>query len=151
VAESASSWARVPALPALPPAAATDGTAVVAGFRAWSERLMAGAGETPTVGALSLRKLRLTDGYREALRQAPGEQAALFAVWDAAYRVLELLHWELAPPAIDPPPPTFDEVRRQYKAMKRERERETEARSVHWHPMEVEDGRPEAAPDAAGG
>jgi hypothetical protein len=114
---------------------------VVAAFRAWSSQLMIGAGMTGTPRSLDLRKLRLTEGYRETLRQAPGEQIALFEIWDAAYRVLEHLHWRIAPPTIDPPPPppspTFEEVRRLYQAMKRERARQAEAATVHWHPLEV--------------
>lgn len=113
----------------------------VASFRAWTERLMAGARVSPSVYAINLRKLRLTEGYREALRQAPGEQILLHGIWDAAYRTLEALHWELAPPAIDPPPPppppTFAEVRAQYKAMKREQQRRLDDQRIHWHPLGV--------------
>lgn len=123
---------------------------VLPAFRAWTERLMAGARVHPTVHAINLRKLRLTEGYREALRQGPREQADLFAVWDAAYRVLEALHWELVPPAIDPPPPppppTIEEVRAQYKAMKREQQRRREDQQIHWHPLEMNDD-PISAPE----
>jgi hypothetical protein len=106
---------------------------------------MVGAERQITPRSIDLRKLRLTEGYREALRQSPSDQSALFGIWDAAYRVLERLHWELAPPAIDPPPspppPTFEEVQRQYKTMKRERERQAEARTIHWHPLELDHER----------
>jgi len=115
----------------------------VAAYRAWSAQVMTGADRFPTPRSLDLRKLRLTEGYREALRQAPGEQVALFGIWDASYRVLERLHWELAPPVIDPlpppPPPGFEEVRRHYKTMKRDRARQGEERQIHWHPLEVAD------------
>jgi len=126
-----------------PFASPTDEAPAVVAFRAWAAHLMAAAGVQPTPRSVDLRKLRLTEGYREALRQAPQEQTALFTVWDAAYRVLERLHWELAPPAIDPPvplpPPTYEDVRAQYKAMKRDRQRQAEARTTHWHPLEVTD------------
>ena len=125
---------------AFPPHAPEEEIAVVA-FRTWSAQLMAGADRYPSARSLDLRKLRLTEGYREALRQAPGEQIALFGIWDAAYRILERLHWELAPPVIDPPSPppplTFEEVRRQFKAMKRERKRRAEEGQIHWHPLDV--------------
>lgn len=127
---------------------------VVTAFRTWTQRLMIGATPARSLRSLDLRKLRLTEGYREALRQAPGEQIALFGIWDAAYRILEQLTWEIAPPAIDPPlpaaPPSFEEVRRQYKAMKRERARQAEAQTVHWHPVELADppaGRASDDPD----
>ena len=83
----------------------------VAAFRTWTAQLMAGAEARLSPRAIDLRKLRLTEGYREALRQAPDEQAALFAIWDAAYRVLERLHWELAPPASIPAIPATAELR----------------------------------------
>jgi len=115
----------------------------IAAYRAWVAQLMVGTERQATPRSIDLRKLRLTEGLREALRQAPVEQAALFGIWDAAYRTLERLHWELAPPAIDPPaplpPPTYENVRAQYKAMKRDRQRQAEARTIHWHPLEVTD------------
>lgn len=137
-------WAGIPEdrspIAAIPPHD-TGQEIAIAAYRTWSAQLMAGADRYPTPRSLDLRKLRLTEGYREALRQAPGEQIALFGIWDAAYRVLERLHWELAPPVIDPPPPapplSFDEVRRQYKVMKRERKRRAEEGQIHWHPLEV--------------
>ncbi len=126
---------------AFPPRSNPEADPAVAAYRVWSTQLMTGADRFPTPRSLDLRKLRLTEGYREALRQAPGEQVALFGIWDAAYRVLERLHWELAPPVIDPPPPPpppgFEEVRRQYKTMKRDRARQGEERQIHWHPLEV--------------
>jgi hypothetical protein len=124
--------------PALPPSA---DDLPVAAYRAWVSQLMVGADRTPTPRSLDLRKLRLTEGFREALRQAPGAQPVLFGIWDAAYRTLERLQWEVAPPALDPPPPppepTFEQVRDRYKAMKRDRARAVEAATVHWHPMET--------------
>jgi hypothetical protein len=111
----------------------------VGAYRRWTEQLMAGTDRAPTPRTLDLRKLRLTEGFREAMRQAPREQDALFGIWDAAYRTLERLYWELAPPVIDPPPPpTFEETRRQYKALKKERERQEEAAATHWHPLELD-------------
>lgn len=128
------------AMVSIPPHAPHEEIAVAA-YRIWSAQLMAGADRCPSARSLDLRKLRLTEGYREALRQAPGEQVALFGIWDAAYRILERLHWELAPPAIDPPPPppplSFAEVRRQYKAMKRDRARQAQAQTIHWHPVDI--------------
>ncbi len=125
-----------------------DEDPAIAAYCAWSAQLMAGADAALTPRALDLRKLRLTEGYREALRQAPRQQAALFAVWDTAYRVLERLHWQLAPPVIDPPPPpTFDDARRQYKALKRERERQAEAQTTHWHPLEIQRDHMDTTPD----
>lgn len=117
------------------------GCAVAEAFRIWTTQLMAGAAAHATPRTVDLRKLRLTEGYREALRQAPAEQTALFGIWDAAYRQLERLTWELAPPVIDPPPPppppSFEEVQIQYETMKRERERQADARTVQWHPLEL--------------
>lgn len=131
-----SRWSGAPAVP-------EEEDPAVAAYRTWTAQLMTGADRTPTSRSLDLRKLRLTEGYREALRQMPPEQAALFGIWDAAYRVLERLCWELAPPALDPlsppPPPGFEEVRRQYKTMKRDRARQGEERQIHWHPLEVAD------------
>ena len=151
-------WAgeREPRLRPVPPGrTGADEEPAVAAFRQWTDQLMAGARTSPTPRTVDLRKLRLTEGYREALRQAPGEHTALFGVWDAAYRTLERLHWDLAPPVIDPPPPppppTFDEVRAQYEAMKRERELRDEARQVHWHPLEVAGDPASVETDDGGG
>jgi hypothetical protein len=128
---------RVP----VPMPAGGDGDVVVTAYQLWTDQLMAGARPYPTLRTVTLRKLHVTEGYREALRQAPGEHIALFGIWDAAYRALEHLHWELAPPSIDPPPPlpppTFAEVRSQYKAMTRERARRAEERTTHWHPLDI--------------
>ncbi|MGH2530907.1 MAG: hypothetical protein ACRDJW_01250 [Thermomicrobiales bacterium] len=122
-----------------------DGAAVVDRFRAWTERLMAEAGNAPTVRSLSLRKLHLTEHYRQALHQAPQEGEALFAIWDAAYRTLELLHWQVAPPSIDPPAPppepTYEELRQMWRAAKRARKR-AEAPPVYWQPMGLTDDEP---------
>jgi len=126
---------------------------VVPAFRVWTVKLMSEADQHPTPRSIDLRKLKLTEGYREALRQAPRAHPALFGIWDEAYRVLEHLSWELAPPVIDPPPapppPDFDEIRRRYKEMKRKRGRDAEERSVYWHPLEITD-RPADRPSGAG-
>jgi hypothetical protein len=135
----------------MPAGARGDVAPAVVAFRAFAQQLMAEAGTEPTPRSLDLRKLRLTEGYREALRQAPREHAALFAVWDAAYRVLERLHWELEPPVLDPPPPTYEEARRQYKALKRERERQAEGRTVQWHPLELGHAPAPMPPDDGSG
>jgi hypothetical protein len=84
--------------------------------------------------------------HRDKLTDGSGELLCVYGTYLAALARFVDYRNRLPPPT--PEPLSFEEVRRQYKALKRERARQAEAAATHWHPMEIDRVAPDP-PDPA--